>query len=75
MRTTENSIAKITNEYSVDYASNMYFIDGYMLTEAETEALNKLLEECEHITESMDADIFYGFDDEYIIIDWYGEDI
>lgn len=74
-RTTENAIAKITNEYSIDTTSNMYFINGYALTEQETKALNELLEECEHITESMDNDIYYGFDDEYIIIDWYGEDI
>lgn len=74
-RTTENRIANITTEFSVDYENNMYFINGYMLTEDETKALNELLENCEHINESMDADTFYGFDDEFIIIDWYGEDI
>ena len=72
-RTTENKIANITKEYFMD--DDMYFINGYMLTEDETEALYELLEDCEHITESMDADTFYGFDDEYIVIDWYGEDI
>lgn len=72
-KTTENKIANITKEYSVD--NDMYFINGYMLTEDETEALYELLEDCEHINESMDGDTFYGFDDEYIIIDWYGEDI
>ena len=72
-RTTENKIANITTEYMID--NDMYFINGYMLTEDETEALYELLEDCEHINESMDADTFYGFDDEYIVIDWYGEDI
>lgn len=74
-RTTENRIANITTDYTADYENNMYFINGYMLEEDERIALDELLEECEHITESMDADTFYGFDDEYIIIDWYGEDI
>ena len=74
-RTTENKIANITDNFTIDTIANMYFINGYALTEAETIALEALLEECEHISESMDADTYYGFDDEYIIIDWYGEDI
>lgn len=74
-RTTENKIANITNEFTIDTTANMYFINGYALTETECIELEALLEDCDHINESMDADTYYGFDNEYIIIDWYGEDI
>lgn len=74
-RTTENRIANITKDFLTNAEGNMYFIYGYMLNGKEQSELEILLEECEHVIESMDSDTYYGFDDEYIIIDWYGEDI
>lgn len=67
IRTTEDDIRKITREFTFDNTNGIFFIYIDMLTDEEQMALLNLFidNDCEQI----DSNIFYGFDDEYIILD------
>ena len=67
IRTTEDDIRKITREFTLDNSNGIFFIYIDMLTDEEQMALLNLL--IEHECEQIDNNIFYGFDDEYIILD------
>lgn len=67
IRTTEDDIRKITREFTFDNTNGIFFIYIDMLTDEEQMDLLNLF--IEHDCEQIDSNIFYGFDDEYIILD------